>query len=136
MNMSATLGRPSGPPLAAETSVLERVCGLLADRTRLRILNLLAAGELCVCDLVDVLSLPQPTVSRHLQMLRAGSLVSVRRIGRFAHYRLGGGGEATESELLDLVVRRLDGAPDFAPERRLAVQRVAARTARPCGEGT
>jgi len=56
-----------------------------ADPTRLRVLNLLGAGELCVCDIVEILDLPQPTVSRHLAALRDTGLVAVTREWKFAH---------------------------------------------------
>ena len=46
-----------------------------ADPTRIRILNLLVPGELCVCDLVELLDLPQSTVSRHLRYLHRAGLV-------------------------------------------------------------
>ena len=47
------------------------------DRTRLRILSLLRGGELCVGDIVDVLQVPQPRVSRHIKILVEGSVVSL-----------------------------------------------------------
>jgi len=60
------------PAVAAPAvSDFETLFNGFADPTRLRILNLLAAGELCVCDLVELLDLPQPLVSRHLAYLRA-----------------------------------------------------------------
>jgi len=59
-----------------------------ADETRLRILNLLAAGELCVCDLCDVLEEIQPKVSRHLATLRRVGLVEVRREGKWKYYSI------------------------------------------------
>ena len=46
-----------------------------SDRTRLRILQMLSGGELCVCHIVDVLGVPQPKVSRHLAYLRKAGLV-------------------------------------------------------------
>ncbi|MGD2111458.1 MAG: metalloregulator ArsR/SmtB family transcription factor [Phycisphaerae bacterium] len=57
-----------------------------ADPTRLRILNVLLEGELCVCDLCSVLQLPQPTASRHLAHLRRADLVTVRQAGKWKHY--------------------------------------------------
>ncbi len=60
----------------------------LSDETRLRILTLLTAGELCVCDLMAVLDLPQSTVSRHLAYLRNTGLVEDRRRGVWMYYRL------------------------------------------------
>jgi ArsR family transcriptional regulator len=59
-----------------------------ADPVRLRLLNLLAAGEVCVCHLHEALELPQPTVSRHLAYLRRAGLVSGRKDGLWVHYRL------------------------------------------------
>ncbi|WP_237226176.1 ArsR/SmtB family transcription factor [Rubinisphaera sp. JC750] len=66
----------------------ETIFRALSDRTRLRILNLLRGGELCVCDLVDVLDVPQPTASRHLAYLRNAGLVLVRKEGLWHYYRL------------------------------------------------
>lgn len=62
----------------------------MADETRLRILNLLGEGELCVCDLMKVLGEPQSKVSRHLAYLRRAKLVTARRRGPWMHYRLAG----------------------------------------------
>lgn len=59
-----------------------------ADPTRLRILNLLAEGELCVCDLCGVLGESQPKISRHLAYLRRAGLVAVRRDGKWKYYSL------------------------------------------------
>ena len=60
----------------------------LADATRLRMLMLLADGEVCVCHIHDALRLPQPTASRHLAYLRRVGLVEARRAGTWMHYRL------------------------------------------------
>jgi DNA-binding transcriptional ArsR family regulator len=60
----------------------------VAEPTRLRILNCLAAAPLFVSDLQAVLGLPQPTVSRHLQVLRKAELVRDTPIAQFVLYRL------------------------------------------------
>jgi len=60
----------------------------LADATRLRLLNLIKGGEICVCHLQDVLQTNQPKISRHLAYLRKAGLVDARRDGRWTHYRL------------------------------------------------
>jgi len=60
----------------------------VAEPTRLRILNCLAAAPLFVSDLQVVLGLPQPTVSRHLQVLRRAGLVRDTPIAQFVLYRL------------------------------------------------
>jgi ArsR family transcriptional regulator len=67
---------------------LEGVFRALADRTRLRILALLAGGEVCVCEIHESLGLPQPTVSRHLAYLRSAGLVTGRKEGLWVHYNL------------------------------------------------
>ena len=61
----------------------------LADATRLRILGLLLAGEVCVCDIHESLRIPQPRTSRHLAYLRRSGLVETRREGLWVHYRMG-----------------------------------------------
>lgn len=60
----------------------------LSDPTRLRLLNLLAEEQVCVCDLHGTLGLDQPKVSRHLAQLRRAGLVEVERDGKWMHYRL------------------------------------------------
>ena len=61
---------------------------VLGEPTRLRIIMLLLERELCVCDLTDVLNLPQSTVSRHMARLKSIDLVSSRRDLTWIHYRL------------------------------------------------
>jgi ArsR family transcriptional regulator len=60
----------------------------LADRTRLRLLNLIADREVCVCYLVEILGLSQPKISRHLAYLRRAGIVTARRDGKWVYYRL------------------------------------------------
>ncbi len=75
----------------------------LADETRLRILVLLEQGELCVCDLMAVLALPQSTVSRHLATLRHAGLVDDRRQGVWMYYQLAAGDTAVVANLLPVL---------------------------------
>jgi ArsR family transcriptional regulator len=74
--------------MASQMHMLERVFQALSDGTRLRILGLLLAGEVCVCSLHESLREPQPKVSRHLAYLRRAGLVATRREGLWVHYRL------------------------------------------------
>jgi ArsR family transcriptional regulator len=60
---------------------------VLSDPTRLRLLNLLACGETCVCELTDTLRVVQPKASRHLAHLKRAGLVEARRDGKWMHYR-------------------------------------------------
>jgi ArsR family transcriptional regulator len=66
----------------------DRLFKALSDKTRLRILNLLRGGELCVCDIVTVLDVPQPKASRHLAYLRKVGLVGSRKAGVWSYYQL------------------------------------------------
>lgn len=68
---------------------METLFKALADVTRLRILGLLLAGEVCVCDIHESLKIPQSKASRHLAYLRRAGLVDTRREGLWIHYRLG-----------------------------------------------
>ena len=79
-------------PASREPSPSGDVCrllSLLADRTRLKILRILAGGERPVVALTSELGLPQPTVSHHLAWLRMMDLVSPRRQGKHGYYALG-----------------------------------------------
>jgi ArsR family transcriptional regulator len=60
----------------------------LADRTRLRLLNLMQTDEVCVCFFVEILKTNQPKVSRHLAYMRRAGIVGARRDGPWMHYRI------------------------------------------------
>jgi len=60
----------------------------LSDETRLKIIQLLAGGERCVCDIYSALRLSQPKVSRHLAYLRKTGLVNNKIFGLWQHYSL------------------------------------------------
>ncbi len=83
----------------------------VADPTRLRILNLLRAGERCVCELVDTLRVPQPKASRHLAYLRKAGLVSVRKQGLWAYYKLTPARNAFHAKLLDCLTTCCNEVP-------------------------
>lgn len=65
-----------------------RITKALADLQRLRIVSMLERGELCVCQIVEVLDLAPSTVSKHLTVLAGAGLVESRKEGRWAYYRL------------------------------------------------
>ncbi len=93
-----------------------RVTKSLADLQRVRILMMLQPGELCVCQIVEVLSLAPSTVSKHLSVLSAAQLVDSRKDGRWTYYRLPEGASANFTRPLlewlretvnkDVVIRR------------------------------
>lgn len=67
---------------------MELLFRALADRTRLRLLNLMGKDEVCVCFFVEVLRTHQPKISRHLAYLRRAGVVAARREGKWMHYRV------------------------------------------------
>ncbi|MCE9615873.1 MAG: metalloregulator ArsR/SmtB family transcription factor [Lentisphaerae bacterium] len=74
-----------------------RVTKALSDRQRVRILMMLRPGELCVCQIVEVLALAPSTVSKHLSILSGAGLVDSRKDGRWAYYRLPEGADGAFS---------------------------------------
>ena len=89
-----------------------------SDRTRLRILHLLRGGELCVCDLVRVLGVPQPKASRHLAYLRKSGLVVARRDGLWMYYRLAPARSAFHESLLNCLSCCFGSVPELAKDAR------------------
>ena len=71
-----------------ESKETENLFLALADKTRLRLLNLMREDEVCVCFFTEVLGDSQPKISRHLAYLRNAGLVSARRDGKWMHYSL------------------------------------------------
>ena len=86
---------------------------VLADRTRLRIVNLLARGPLCVCNIQHVLGQPQSSVSRHLGLLRASGLTQDRRVGMRTFYELTGWDGGLATGVLDTLRRQLKAQAEF-----------------------
>ena len=79
---------------------MERLFRALADRTRLRLLNLIGDDEVCVCFFVEVLGDSQPKISRHLAYLRRAGVVAARRDGKWMHYRIAEPADAHAARLL------------------------------------
>ncbi len=89
----------------------------LADETRLGILALLQDGELCVCEIIAALELPQSTASRHLAYLRNSGWVKGRRQGVWMYYRLNEAGATLCNELIPLLRRQFAEAPAMVGAR-------------------
>jgi ArsR family transcriptional regulator len=91
----------------------------LADPNRLRLLALLTSAdrEVCVCEIMEILDLPQSRVSRHLQLLRRLKIVRDRREGKWVHYRLDPRVPGAK-ELLRLVRAWAADCPELTADRR------------------
>jgi len=99
---------------AAAVTPVDLVFRALADRTRLRILQLLSGGELCVCDIVTHLGVPQPKASRHLAYLRRAGLVLARKEGLWSYYRLAPARTAFEKQLRECLAACFRELPPLA----------------------
>lgn len=116
--------RPAADSLHASTELFKA----FADPVRLRLLNLLGGGEVCVCHLHEALGLPQPTVSRHLAYLRKRGLVVGRKEGLWVHYRLAKPATAMHKKLLDCLGAGLGDSEVLKQDR----ERLSGRSC--CGE--
>ena len=97
--------------------LLEALFQALADRTRLRLLNLMAGGEVCVCFFIEVLDEPQPKISRHLAYLRSAGLVSARREAKWAHYTITPPEEPPARAVFDTVMKAMRDDRDLQRDR-------------------
>jgi len=95
----------------------------LADRTRLRVLNLLRAGELCVCYFVELLGESQPKISRHLAYLRRAGVVHARRDGKWIHYSLARPADPAVAGVLESTLSALERDRQMQKDR-IALERV------------
>jgi len=92
---------------------LVRLFTALADRTRLRLLNLMNGREVCVCYFVEILKQSQPKISRHLAYLRNAGIVSARREGKWMHYSIERPGDARACAILDATLTSLKADRDM-----------------------
>ena len=94
----------------------------VSEPTRLRILNALAAAPLFVSDLQAILKLPQPTVSRHLKVLREADVVRDTPVAQYVLYRLQRTGDAS-GRILTAILDGLAHEESFRVERQRATER-------------
>jgi ArsR family transcriptional regulator len=88
-----------------KTAQLVPLFAALADRTRLRLLNLMNGREVCVCYFVEILKQGQPKISRHLAYLRRAGIVKARRDGKWMHYRIERPADAGAAAILDAALQ-------------------------------
>ncbi len=96
---------------------LELFFRALADRTRLRLLNLMGSDEICVCFFVDVIGTNQPKISRHLAYLRRAGVVSARRDGKWMHYKIAMPPHEYAAKILQNLLEGLGVDPEMQAER-------------------
>src|SRR6185369_11644336 len=101
---------------------MELLFRALADKTRLRLLNLMGNDEVCVCYFVEVLKSPQPTISRHLAYLRKAGIVGARREGKWMHYRIVEPADPSGARLLRQIRESVSNDEMLKKERSRLVQ--------------
>lgn len=97
----------------------------LGDPTRWRILRLVREDALCVCELADILGMPQSSVSSHVQIIRKAGLLESERCEKWTYFRL----SAQARELVETIALTFDDAStsEARTDRAKAVQRLARR---------
>ena len=94
----------------------------LADRTRLRLLNLMGNDEVCVCFFVEILKTNQPKISRHLAYLRRAGIVGARREGQWMHYRIVEPNDANAAQVLKDVIAWLSTDSEMQRDRQRLIK--------------
>lgn len=92
---------------------MENLFLALADKTRLRLLNLMREDEICVCYFTEVLGVSQPKISRHLAYLRSTGIVSVRREGKWMNYKICFPENPFAAQMLENALRWLEAQDDM-----------------------
>jgi DNA-binding transcriptional ArsR family regulator len=95
----------------------------LSDENRVRVLMMLSEGELCVCQIIEMLGLAPSTVSKHMTVLRQSGLVQSRKQGRWMYYKLAGKYEpAYTKQALRWILSNLKNAPKIIEDRKKLVK--------------
>ncbi len=90
---------------------------ILSDETRLRALALMhAAGEVCICELVHALGVPQPKISRHMAVMRDGGIVAPRRDAQWVFYALNPALPDWQQAVISAAMPSLKGSPITAQD--------------------
>ena len=105
-----------------------RVFRAFTDESRVRVLELLCAGEQCACVLLNDLKIGQPTLSHHMKILCDSGIVKSRRVGKWQYYAINTDGCDYASQLLNAIVSRSMG-------RMLRIMRAVYRLLRPFRAG-
>ena len=108
-----------------DLQAIDNVFKALADPTRVRILGLLLAGEVCVCHIYEALRIPQSKASRHLAYLRRAGIVNGEKRGLWVYYRIASNEPGTVQVLIDAVRHCIGHLP--------TVQKDGARLAKKTG---
>jgi len=95
----------------------------LGDDTRWRIVRLVAERALCVCELADILEMPQSSVSSHVQIIRKAGLLESERCGKWTYFRIHG----SHLPLLSQIIQSLPGDKHHKSDLKKAKSRLKDR---------
>lgn len=98
---------------------LDQFFAALADRTRLRLINLMRNGEVCVCFFAETLGTNNPKISRHLSYLKRAGLVIGRRDGKWMHYRLNAPADPQAAKLFSSLLETLKSEKDMQSDLKV-----------------
>ena len=96
---------------------LDEFFAALADRTRLRLLNLMRDGEVCVCFFAETIGTNNPKISRHLAYLKRAGLVKARREGKWMHYSISAPKDPKAADIFGSVMRALEMDEEMKSDR-------------------
>lgn len=103
-------------------------CRALSDETRWRIARLVMERALCVCELADILGMPQSSVSSHVQIIRRAGLLESETCGKWTYFRIMG----EHLPLFQALLRRFPDSVKHADDMRKAIARLALRESSCC----
>ena len=91
----------------------------LSDEKRVRALMMLAGGELCVCQIIEMLGLAPSTVSKHMSILKQAGLVEANKQGRWMHYSLAGRNAPNEiKKIISWLISCLEDEPEIQRDKK------------------
>jgi DNA-binding transcriptional ArsR family regulator len=90
----------------------------ISDPARVRMLKLLHGGELCVCEIMDVMGLGQSTASKHLGILKAAGMAESRKEGTWSYYRLAEKARGHNRDFLKFIDARLNDDEAVKKDRK------------------
>lgn len=105
----------------------------LSDPTRLRVINLLEHGELCVCDLMAVLEVPQSKISRHMSFLKRTGWVTSRRSGKWIYYSLAAPENPVQDSVLSALRQAMPQVSEAINDRERLCAHLKTKTTGSCG---
>ncbi len=130
ISMTQTLPQQTDLNVTINSADSAQMFKALGDETRLRMLGLLRHGELCVCDITEVLKLPQSTASRHLAYLKNSNWITGARKGKWMYYRLRE--DTCEQSVAQSIITYLTSIDQIREDYRILLQHLKMKREQEC----